>query len=75
MVQCSTCELVIREVAIGRMKPINCRNCGKFLAYAEEIAGFASSGRVKCKKCGAPFTDAEHVVLAMEPKPGAPRIA
>ena len=53
-VQCSACGLVIRSERIGNMRTINCGECGKFLCYAEEIAGNSTFG-IKCKNCGSIF--------------------
>ena len=51
--KCEICGLVLRTEKINDMKPLCCPNCGKFIAWAEEIAGLHYSADIKCRYCGS----------------------
>lgn len=51
--KCKTCGLVLRTEKINDMKPLYCPDCGKFVVWAEEIAGLHYSADIKCHHCGS----------------------
>jgi len=50
--KCNRCGLVLRAGNINNMKPLSYPSCGKFVAWAEDIAGNHLVD-IKCTRCGA----------------------
>lgn len=50
-VQCHICKLVVRAEKADNLTEFNCPNCGKFVVWAEEIAGLHYNNDITCKQC------------------------